>query len=242
MSLLEAAPWLAFSPAPRRRSGVWLITFTDLVALMLAFFVMLFSMSTLDEAKWRQFAGIPSPDRIEAEHGPPRAAAARNIALAEIDHGRDLDYLATLLTGQLAAEPRLADAILRRHDDRIVISLPDGLLFKPNGATPIDQADAPLFALGGILRNLPNRIEIEGHTDPNPPDRRRYASNWELSLLRAQAVSAALQRAGYSRPMTVRGYGASRFELLSPRLEELRRNVLARRVDIVIHEAAEAGS
>lgn len=236
-----ASPGAALPRPARRRSAVWLITFTDLVALMLAFFVMLFSMSTLDGVKWRQFAGAPSDSLEQAASGTP-ARASRNIALADPERGRDLDYLATLLTGQLASEPRLADAILQRRDDRVVISLPDGLLFEPNGATPSERAGAALFSLGGILRNLPNRIEVEGHTDPNPPDPDRYASNWALSLLRAEAVAAALRQAGYSRPITVRGYGASRFERLSPRLDPLQRNALGRRVDVVVHEAAEGGS
>lgn len=240
-----AAPLAPEAPAraTRRGAGTWLITFTDLAALMLALFVMLFSMSTMDEAKWRRVAAALSPDGHRLSEGAaPAASAARNIAAAETAPGRDLDYLAALLARQMAAEPRLAEAILHRGGDRIVISLPEGLLFAPDSATPHARSAAPLFTLAGLLRNLPNRIEVEGHTDPDPPNAARYASNWDLSLRRALAVRSALERAGYSRPVVARGYGASRFEALSPRLDPRRRYALARRVDIVIHEAGSSRS
>jgi chemotaxis protein MotB len=242
---VAAAPLAPEGPARATRPGAstWLITFTDLAALMLALFVMLFSMSTMDEAKWRRVAAALSPDGDRrSEDAAPAASAARNIAAAETAPGRDLDYLAALLTRQMEAEPRLAEAILRRGGDRIVISLPEGLLFAPDSATPHARSAAPLFTLAGLLRNLPNRIEVEGHTDPDPPNAARYASNWDLSLRRALAVRSALERAGYSRPVVARGYGASRFEALSPRLDPRRRYALARRVDIVIHEAGNSRS
>lgn len=243
---VAAAPLAPEGPARATRpgAGIWLITFTDLAALMLALFVMLFSMSTMDEAKWRRVTAALSPDGDpRSEEGTaPAVSAARNIAAAETAPGRDLDYLAALLARQMAAEPRLAEAILRRGGDRIVISLPEGLLFAPDSATPHARSDAPLFTLAGLLRNLPNRIEVEGHTDPDPPNAARYASNWDLSLRRALAVRAALERAGYSRPVVARGYGASRFGALSPRLDPRRRYALARRVDIVIHEAGSSRS
>jgi len=242
---VAAAPLAPEGPARATRpgAGTWLITFTDLAALMLALFVMLFSMSTMDEAKWRRVAAALSPDGDRrSEDAAPAASAARNIAAAETAPGRDLDYLAALLTRQMEAEPRLAEAILRRGGDRIVISLPEGLLFAPDSATPHARSAALLFTLAGLLRNLPNRIEVEGHTDPDPPNAARYASNWDLSLRRALAVRSALERAGYSRPVVARGYGASRFEALSPRLDPRRRYALARRVDIVIHEAGNSRS
>jgi chemotaxis protein MotB len=230
-----AAPLAPEAPAraTRRGAGTWLITFTDLAALMLALFVMLFSMSTMDEAKWR---------RVAVGRQAVRGRGARRLGRAQHRRGRDLDYLAALLARQMAAEPRLAEAILHRGGDRIVISLPEGLLFAPDSATPHARSAAPLFTLAGLLRNLPNRIEVEGHTDPDPPNAARYASNWDLSLRRALAVRAALERAGYSRPVVARGYGASRFEALSPRLDPRRRYALARRVDIVIHEAGNSRS
>lgn len=243
---VAAAPLAPEGPARATRpgGGIWLITFTDLAALLLALFVMLFSMSTMDEAKWRHVAAALSPDgdRWSEDGTAPAASAARNIAAAETAPGRDLDYLAALLARQMEAEPRLAEAILRRGGDRIVISLPEGLLFAPDSATPHARSAAPLFTLAGLLRNLPNRIEVEGHTDPDPPNAARYASNWDLSLQRALAVRSALERAGYSRPVVARGYGASRFEALSPRLDPRRRYALARRVDIVIHEAGSSRS
>ncbi|MEX2009531.1 MAG: flagellar motor protein MotB [Dongiaceae bacterium] len=217
---------------------VWLITFADLVGLMLAFFVMLFAMSNIDGTKWRGVANGLSRSLdpvIAIEDESPRAE--RNVVEVTVEPGSDLDYLATLLAHELAAEPALAAAVLRSLDDRIVISLPADLLFEPISARLGGPAAPTLFALGGLLRNLDNRIEVAGHADRRAIDSTDYPSNWELSLARALAVAEALRESGYGRPIVARGYGDSRFNEISPRLAAARREALARRVDVVIREA-----
>ena len=230
----------AAAAGPPRPYGdpVWLITFADLVGLMLAFFVMLFAMSGIDGAKWRGVAdGLSrSLDPVIAiEDEGPRAD--RNVDEVAVEPGSDLDYLAALLARDLAAEPALAAAIVRPLDDRIVISLPADLLFEPTSARLGEQAGPALFALGGLLRNLDNGIEVAGHADRQTVENADYPSNWELSLARALAVADALRDFGYDRPIVARGYGDSRFDEISPRLAAARRETLARRVDVVIREA-----
>ena len=235
----ESDPSAAASGPPRPYGDpVWLITFADLVGLMLAFFVMMFAMSGIDGAKWRGVANALSRSLdpvIAVEDEGPRAE--RNVEEVAIEPGSDLDYLAALLARELAAEPALAAAVLRPVDDRIVISLPADLLFEPISARLGGQAGPALFALGGLLRNLDNRIEVAGHADRRAIDSPDYPSNWELSLARALAVADALRESGYGRPIVARGYGDSRFDEISPRLAAARREALARRVDIVIREA-----
>lgn len=216
---------------------IWLISFADLIGVLLAFFVLLFSMSHIEPERLREMSGHLDFGR-EPVPGATGATmtAERNAPQAEVELGEDLGYLGALIKEQLSREELLAATIVRRQGSSIVLSLPTDLLFEPDGAVPTRRGEDALFALVGILRNLPNRVEVEGHADPNPPA--AFASNWELSLSRAMAVAVRLDRAGYRFPIIVRGRGDSRFDEVPSALPKAEREALARRVDIVVHEEA----
>jgi chemotaxis protein MotB len=226
-------------PAPFAAGHVWLITFTDLVALILTFFVMLFAMSSVEQQKWRALlsALIEAPV-VWDDETLSAPVTALGIEEDQILVGSDLDYLTSLLRQQTAAEPILAAATVQRLDRRIVVSLPADLLFAP-GATALDKRAIPaVVALGAVLAHLGNRVEVAGHADPTPPGE-GFASNWELSLSRAVSVADMLARAGQGREVVARGHGASHFARISAALPEAQRRALGRRVDILIHERAE---
>lgn len=230
--------------ASGRRQGAtdtaWMTTFADLLALLLTFFVLLFSMNTVQDAQWRsvvralklQFA--PHEARILRVPEPEAEAIKRFVRQA-----KSLDYLAALFRHKLSDDARWQGARLSRLGDRVVLSLPADLVFDSGSAALTADARNLLGDLGELLRSLDNAISVAGHTDPAPISGGRYASNWDLSLRRAEAVAAALREAGYGRPVTALGYGDGRFSDLSSALTEAERFRLARRVDVVV-ESAEA--
>lgn len=215
------------------KGGAWMVTLTDLVALLLTFFVMLYSMMTIEQQKWHElrqsFTGATS---IVGDS--PVMAPQYELDLASVDaeRGIDLDYLVALLRDELPDYPALAGAQVRRDSDRVVISLPGALMFEPGVAEPVAAARDAVFAIGGTLRQLDNRIVVAGHADPTGGD--PALSNWRLSLARAASVARLLRAAGYREPILVRGYGASRFAELPASLSRAERLALARRTDIMI--------
>jgi chemotaxis protein MotB len=218
---------------------IWMITFTDLVGLLLAFFVMIFAMSSIDQTRFSESHGgedlhrEPLPGAAEAT-----VQAERNAPQATVELGHDLGYLGTLLREQISREKLLAGTIIRQDGSQIILSLPAQLLFAPNGAEPTAQGGQALFALVGLLRNLQNRIEVEGHADPKPPTAPAFVSNWELSLARATAVALSLEAAGYGQNVLIRGRAAARYTEIAESLAPAERDALARRVDIIVHEEA----
>ena len=225
-------------PARQDGSQAWLLTFADLTALLITFFVMLFAMSQVEQRKWQNLVDALA-NRLdlvrEVEVAIPRQTL--NIESVQSLPGSNLDYLTALLEQHMAAEPLLAEASLQRHSDRLVISLPGPLLFA-SGAADLDPEGARVvFALSDLLRNLSNRIEVTGNADPVPPDG-TFPSNWELSLVRAARVANLLAEAGYERPIITRGLGDSRFAELAPEFPRDQRQALARRVDIAVLEDA----
>lgn len=218
-------------------SGGWIVTFTDLAALMLAFFVLLFSMSQVEEHKWKALVDAVSenlyPVRAEVPLGP---SARLNIGSDQGWPAVSLDYLRSVLLARFAQDSSLEGIVVERLEDRLVVALPDRFAFASGSAELSATGQAALYAIGGALGNIGNDVAVLGHTDPVPPRGTVFPSNWELSLMRAASVARGLRKVGYARPVRTLGHAEGRFAELSDKLAPDRRLALARRVDIVIRE------
>lgn len=213
----------------------WMVTFSDLISLMLTFFVMLFAMSSVKVDEWDKLTDALSRTlKPEISKEEPKKSAVLNIETTFRRSGADLDYLSGVLEETLSRDELLRDALVMLLDDQLVIALPGDLLFQPSSAVPTERARQAVFTLSGVLRNIDNRIGINGHSDPSPPEGDSYTSNWELSVARAAAVADLLRQSGVDQRMTAYGFSDSRYEEL-PRLPESDRAAMARRVDIVVY-------
>ncbi len=219
---------------PPPPSKAWMVTFTDLVSLMLTFFVMLFAMSSVKVDRWETMIDALSqtlnPSRVKTVAA---ATAKYNIATVFRKRAINLDYLAAVLDETMSADAVLARSEIMRLEDRLVVALPTDLLFEPGLAVLSPRARTALFNLGGVLRNIGNQIGVNGHTDPLAPDGDQFTSNWELSLARAVAVGNALRRSGYTEDVIAYGFSDSRFGQLAD-LSEAEQRAMARRVDVII--------
>ncbi len=213
----------------------WMVTFTDLVALLVAFFVMLFAMSKVEPRKWQNLSDALA-ENLNAVREEPAALPDVQLSMDRVAtlNGVDLDYLAALMRQNMATDPVLRSGILRNLGDRLVIALPGDLLFAPGSSDLAASGQDALGALADLLRHVANRIEVSGHADPRRPGG-GFDSNWDLSLARALRVSAVIDRDGAPGRMVARDLGDSRFDALSPKLALARRMELARRIELVIH-------
>jgi len=222
------------------KTPVWLVTFGDVVALLLTFFVMLFATTKIPSEKWESVAGTMSDSLRFSQAGrTPNPQTDQSIAVVTLEEALPIEYLTGILSEHLGQDEILNEAIVRQRNSRVVISLFGAALFESGGSTLNEAARGSIHRLGGVLANIGNQLEIYGHADPTLEEGADFESNWTLSLTRASAVAAALSAAGYERNIVVLGLGDSRYSHLNPTLSELRRGELARRVDIVIHESVE---
>ena len=227
-------PGFEVPPESPPANRVWMIIFTDLVSLMLTFFVLLFSMSSVQVDRWDEMIDALSQTLNPSSEKTVTAVTAEyNIATIFRKRAVNLDYLGSVLEDTVTKDPVLSRSQLMRLEDRLVVSLPGDLFFAPGRAELSERAGQALFVLGGVLRNVGNQIGVNGHTDPTPPTGTLFKSNWELSMARAVVVANALRRVGYSEDITAYGYADGQFSELPDILPEERMS-LARRVDIVI--------
>jgi len=217
------------------RKTMWLISFTDLISLMLAFFVLMYSMSEPESQRWTKLSQglaetIPAARSTATAPSdrPAEPRAAFNAQAVEARAAIDLNYLGALLRGQISANAELAAVGVRREDDRVVIDLPGERLFDETGAAFTDQGRRVLFLLGAVVGRIGNRIEVVGHAEREDPT---GGAAWERALTRAVAISAALRETGYQRDLVARA-------VMGPALEPGEGQGLGgqARVDIVVRE------
>lgn len=200
-------------PTAQDKSGghgrtMWLISFTDLMSLMLAFFVLMYSMTEPEAQRWTGLSRALASARSTAtapSDVPPQPKAVFNAATVEPHSAINLDYLGALLRSQTAAHAELADVLVRREDDRVVIALPGELLFDAEGGSFTDRGRRLLYLLGAVVGRIGNRIEVVGHAEREDQSG-DFA--WERSLTRAVAVAAALRETGYRRDLVARSLRA----------------------------------
>jgi chemotaxis protein MotB len=184
-------------------SQIWLVSFTDLMCLLLVFFVLLFSMSEPAPPRWKALvsgfatlggAGAGGGDLFTVDQVPRKG-------------GLPLGYLGPLLIGHFAGDPDLVTILPEREEDRLIIGIPDHLLFDPGATAFSRRGERIIFLLSGVLSRLDNRIEVIGQAGRETGEGPGGHLEWEVSLMRAVAVAGALREAGYRRPLAARARG-----------------------------------
>ena len=218
----------------RASSRAWLITFTDLVSLMLRFFVVLFAMSIVKYDEWKNISDSLSQTLQPTTEPQVKAVTATfNIGIIFKKEAIDLDYLSLISEENITKTEDLKGTRIASFDDHLVISFRGDGLFQPGQVALKSDAQAAIFFLGGVFQNIGNQITVNGHTDQKRPVGDAYASNWELSDGRAALVANALRKPGYQDMIFALGFADSKCGSL-PEINEVECEAMARRIDIIV--------
>ncbi|MDV3468808.1 flagellar motor protein MotD [Stenotrophomonas sp. C3(2023)] len=257
----------------------WAIPYADLMTLLLAFFVVMYAISSVNEGKYRvmadaltdAFGGAPrtinpvqvgnqqvqgggwdSPSVIRTGNrvGPsapapstdptllPSMASQMRMPVSVHDQQRlrqaeqQLERIADRLTSALA--PLIDNGMIsvKRTELWIEVEINSDILF-PTGSSSLDvHARDTLSRLAEVLRDVPNSVRVEGHTDNRPIATAQFPSNWELSAARAASVVHLFADQGVQPArLAMVGYGQFRPREDNAQAEGRNRN---RRVMVVI--------
>jgi chemotaxis protein MotB len=182
----------------------WAIPYGDLVTLLLAFFVVMYSISSVNAGKYRvvseslnaAFRGQPStPAPIQV--GAP---GATTVAAPVVQMEADIKSMALRQMAQQAEDalnPLIMQGLVDVHtgDGFVEIAIRSDLLFASGAAALAPEAVPVIAQLGQALKDYPNSIRVEGHTDNVPMTSGTFRSNWELSAARAASVVHLLEGA-----------------------------------------------
>jgi len=211
----------------------WLVSYADFITLLFAFFVVMYSVSSVNEGKYRVLS-----DSLDDAFSEPEKTL-KPIQIGEIKRSKKpiIDPIVTQpestssveqwdefveRTAQRNRLQRVSNQVkevlspyidqelveVKSDDLWVKIDMKSSMLF-PSGSARLSRKAYPVLRkIGEILRHLPNTIDVEGYTDNRPIKTIEFPSNWELSASRAASVVNRLAKGGINpQRMAAIGYG-----------------------------------
>ena len=214
----------------------WLNTYADMITLILIFFVLLFSMSTIDAAKYKQLVEQFNPAAVYESTGTATESDGatspnEDITVEEIVDLEDLyQYLS-----QYTKENGLDDAVsIEKNDSTVAIKFMSSIFFEPDSSRIKAGGQQVLVDIGLAFKAVEptiKSIRIDGHTAQadSPVDDR------DLSSSRANEVLRFLQNGYITDPSKLLSVGFGQYRPIAPNDTEENR-AKNRRVEIIISE------
>jgi chemotaxis protein MotB len=221
----------------------WLVSYADFITLLFAFFVVMYSISSVNEGKFRTVS-----DSIKAALNPIVSPASTSVPFT-VGQNKAVTVNPTIDSAKEPAVRRLREIMRSLKNETqleiiqlkeltngdIVLTLPDTVLFRSGESILRPEARPFMQAIGEVLIELDRHVRVEGHTDNVPISTVQFPSNWELSATRAVTVVRTLseQYGVQADHLTAVGHADSRSltDNLTP--ESRAKN---RRVEIVVME------
>ena len=208
----------------------WLVSYADFITLLFAFFVVMYSMSSVNEGKYR----VLSDTMVAAFNTPPKSIdpiqigkerksiikeekiieKIKPIELIKKESNTENQQMLSIADNvKESLQPLIDKGLVNVNHNKlwVEVELNNSLLFDIGSADLEDESTTVIRQLGKILAPLPNQVDVEGHTDNIPIKNEIYPTNWELSASRSASLVRALTRVGVKPArLTAIGYGEFR--------------------------------
>ncbi|MCR6513550.1 MAG: OmpA family protein [Clostridium chrysemydis] len=173
----------------------WLGTYSDMVTLLLTFFILLYSMSSVDSEKLKQLSkafnqvmvGTKGDSILQYDLYDGEVP----LVGGESDNKDISDTAQSMYKGvkEFVKDNNLSDTVDITEDERgVILQLKDSILFQTGESKLKPESKDILNKINTLLKSVPNSIVVEGHTDNVPIHNSEYNSNWDLSTARAVTV------------------------------------------------------
>jgi len=236
----------------------WLLTYADMITLLVAFFIMLYSMSVMNQAKFQQLAisvrsgfgespmngvptifsrggGLNSTPSIMNSSKSSQMSGESFIKKAKSQQDTNgLDKVYQTIKTYIQKNHLEGMMQVARNERGIVVTVMTDKMLFARGQADLRPGELSLLAtVARIAQAVPkNPIRVEGHTDSLPIHTDRFPSNWELSTLRATTVLRYFESQGVA-PSRMEASGCADQHPLAANDTEANR-ALNRRVEIVL--------
>ncbi len=226
-------------------SPAWMTTFSDLTTLLLTFFVLLYSFSSIDAQKFKNMASALQSVLVGQGGGSilEGDGSSGNMNLEEIQPTPH-DKSSSQLNGEtkeiyqrvkdfIEKENLGAEVTLRADHRGVIIEIKENILFDSGKVELKPKSMVLLDKLTGLINEFDNEIIVEGHTDNVPIDNKEFPSNWELSVTRATTVVRYFTEEKNVDPKRLSAAGYGEYRPIAPN-DVPKNKTLNRRVNILI--------
>lgn len=216
----------------------WMATYGDLITNILIFFVLLFSLSNIDQNKF-DMAMLSLQGSLGVIEGGQTLQQGEFIEAGEVgsylvsaEEQKEFELLEEKIQ-DIIDENNIGGIKVNMDERGLTIRFIDGVLFDSSKAKIKEDAKAILNSIAPLLRESHRQIRIEGHTDNLPINTREFPSNWELSTARAvNVVKYMIEEHNFS-PYILSAAGYGEYRPVSPN-DSAKHRALNRRVDIIV--------
>ncbi|MDR3552798.1 MAG: OmpA family protein [Clostridia bacterium] len=224
--------------AQKDNSERWLLTYSDLMNLLLILFIVLYSISQVDQKKMEQVAqairsGFNNDGKsLNVGEGKSSKAGSYNGASSKssstASSAVSVASSAASLAGQydklyqsimsLIVKNNLNDRVtVQLNKSGVIISLNNNVLFTPGSAELSTDSVSLIVSIGNVLKNIDySQIIVEGYTDSDPIHTALYKDNRDLSSERANNVSRILQYNCGISPELISALGYGEYHPVAP--------------------------
>lgn len=240
----------------------WMVSYADFVTLLFAFFVVMYSISSINEGKYKtlstSLSKIFTSSPIETTTGQPISlfeqppTVAEPLPLesepyAEVEKRRELSAAIQEEQEKLSAASKQFEDVLapmikenlvavNKHDFWVELQMSSELLFTSGSDQLSQRAIDVIKLIAAVVAPLPNAISVEGYTDNIPIETAIFRSNWDLSSARATSVVHEMVNAGVN-PLRLSAVGYGEYHPIADNNTEKGR-FQNRRVTLVITSQA----
>jgi chemotaxis protein MotB len=209
----------------------WLVSYADFITLLFAFFVVMYSISRVDNKRMAvvvksikfalHFKGTGGVAEMPLFEGPPveggkckssQGAEERPKTKQREAAERLRKKIEKRLRHYLQVKPELQAVQIETERDRLTVRLSASHFFDPSQAAIRPEMIPVLDVISQELVSLNMPLRVEGHTDETRLSNTKFRDNWELSASRAAAVASYVQRAHKmdGKLLAAAGYGSTR--------------------------------
>lgn len=230
----------------------WLLTYSDLITLLMIFFIIMYASSNIDAGKYKKLSESfkvamgGGKTLIAKEDGESVETSTKPIDTETVEQKQEdstaeenkaeenkLEEVKQNVDKYLKENGLQANVTTTVQERGLVISLQDTLIFDSARADIKLESKIKLIEIGKILNRIDNYIRIEGHTDNVPISNYRFNSNWQLSVIRATNVTELLIQAAGVLPQRLSSIGYGEYRPVADNATEAGRSK-NRRVDIIV--------
>ncbi|WP_438971158.1 OmpA/MotB family protein [Methylophaga sp.] len=171
----------------------WLLTFADLMMLLLAFFVLLFSLSSIDARKYAELSKFIN-ESFSSDMANRENKQKYQLTKPEQRKQAILQKLSNM-SGEVRAAINDKNIEIITTDSHLIFRLRDQFAFESGSAVLRPESEQALTRISATIARTEGKIEVSGHTDNIPIETEHFSSNWLLSAARAAEVSEYLTNA-----------------------------------------------
>lgn len=238
-----------------KSSGGWIVTFSDLMTLLLTFFILLYSISTVSEAKFRQAAaslqsvlsGNPStmifnetPSGADSMPFDPVVPQPIPNPVEQPDFNAEIIEMYQTIKDFIEENGLNADIEVTYNARGVLVNISEAVLFESGSSAIKNEGQTLLDTMARLLQTIDKDIEVQGHTDNQPIQTSKYPTNWELSVDRAVQVARYFIQQHSIAPERLKAAGFAEFQPLAPN-DTPENRALNRRVNLLIILEQESG-